>query len=104
MLLIGTVGVIIMNTKIWDEESFTKLFDHKFLIVLNNISITSSTLLALSYLVLRSRYVLKFYLAVAYSIFTLIFDESGIQLKKKILLALIPSLVLKSISKTTNLC
>jgi hypothetical protein len=93
-----------MNTEIWDKESFAKLLNHSLLIVLNNIRITSSTLLALSYFELRSRYVLKFSLAVAYNIFTLIFEESGIQLKKNILLALIPSLVLKSISNTTNLC
>ena len=33
----GGVRVIMMNTEIRDEESFTKLFDHSFLIVLNNI-------------------------------------------------------------------
>lgn len=37
ILPIGAVRVIIMNTEIWDEESFTKLFNHSFLIVLNNI-------------------------------------------------------------------
>ena len=37
ILPIGAVRVIIMNTEIWDEESFTKLFNRSFLIVLNNI-------------------------------------------------------------------